>query len=90
MEMKTPLVTLVNLYNDQLALVLNRKAMLRMLQKMDPKKVVTVKVDPSTLEAVTVTVAQKIAQISETVETETALITEYELMIKEITAQQSS
>lgn len=84
MEMKTQRETLVELYNEQLALVLNRKASLRMLQKMVPSKVLTKVFDQGTMQMKEVTVQSRLAEMSEAMDLDQARLEELTLMINEI------
>ena len=82
--MKTQRETLVGLYNDQLVLVLNRKASLRMLQKMDPAKKLTVTFDNQTMQMKEVTVQSRLAEMSEAMDIDQARLEELTLMISEL------
>lgn len=84
MEMKTQRETLVELYNEQLALVLNRKASLRMLQKMPMHKVLTKVFDQPTLQMREVTVQSRLAEMSEAMELDQGRLDELSLMLSEM------
>lgn len=73
----------MELYNEQLALVLNRKASLRVLNKMNPTKVLTRVLDQGTMQMREVTVQSRLAEMSEAMELDQARLEEYALMIKE-------
>lgn len=82
--MKTQRETLVELYNEQLALVLNRKASLRMLQKMPMHKVLTKVFDQPTLQMREVTVQSRLAEMSEAMELDQGRLDELSLMLSEM------
>jgi len=92
MEMKTSLETLQGLCNDQLELVLNRKAGVRMLQKMvekDPKKVLTREFDPMTAQMKETTVTDRLETFQEALELEEMRLKEYQLMMEEETKKET-
>lgn len=84
MEMKTQREILVGLYNEQLELVLNRKAGLRVLQKMEPSRVLTTLFDQATMQMKQVTVQSRLGEMSEAMELDQARLEEYTLMISEM------
>ena len=83
MEMKTQLETLVSLYNDQLELVLNRKAGIRMMQKMNPSRVLTREMDPQTMLPKETTVADRLKTFGEALELDQGRLDEYANMMVE-------
>lgn len=87
MEMKTSQETLVELYNEQLGLVLNRRAGVRMLQKMvekDSGKVLTREFDPMTAQMKETTVKDRLETFLEALELEEMRLEEYQLMMQDL------
>lgn len=83
MEIKTSLETLQSLYNDQLELVLNRRAGVRILEKMNPERVLNRDFDPQTMQMKETTVKDRLETFRETLELDEMRLKEYELMIEE-------
>ena len=77
---------MVSLYNDQLELVLNRKAGVRMLEKMaakDSKKILHSELDPGTMQMKHTTVADRLVTFKEALELEEMRLEEYQKMMEE-------
>lgn len=83
MEIKTQQETLVSLYNEQLELVLNRRASLRMLEKLAPEKVLNRRLNEQTMQIEEITVKSRKMEIEEALELEELRLSEYEQMLKE-------
>lgn len=83
METKTQEETLVSLYNDQLELVLNRRAGIRILKKLPETKVLTQEFNPETMKMDQTTVAMRLKTFQEMIELEEMRLTEYGLMREE-------
>lgn len=65
MELKTRREILTSLLNDQMEVVVNREASVRMLKKMDPKTVITQKVDMATMQPQTITAESRLKEMEE-------------------------
>lgn len=87
MEMKTQLDTLVSLRNEQLEVVLNRKASVRMLEKMDPTMILVEKMDMTTMQPVKVTAEARLKEMSSALVHDQNRLDVLEEMIKEQTPE---
>lgn len=86
MEEKTRLETLVSLRNEQLELVLNREASIRMLtglMKEDPDRVLTTSPNLDTMQPEAITVRKRMKQMTEAMEFDQARLDALEEMIRE-------
>ena len=83
MEKKTRGEILVSLYNDQLEVVINREASIRILKTMDPKMIITTKVDMTTMQPTTITAASRLAEMEEAMVHDQARLTAFEEMMSE-------
>ena len=83
MEKKTRAEILVSLYNEQLEVVLNREASLLMLKDMDPKKVLTTKVDMTTMQPQVITVEIRQKEMQEGLELDQARLEAFQEMLAE-------
>jgi TusA-related sulfurtransferase len=86
MILKTRQETLISLRNDQLEIVVNREASVRMLEEMakeDPNKVLVVTPDMETLTPKAVTVAMRLKEMTTNLHLDQARLTTLEDMIAE-------
>lgn len=83
MEIKTRQEILISLLNDQQEVVLNREASLRMLRKMEPKQVLTVKVDMATMQPQTITVEKRLQEMEEAMVHDQARLEAFKEMLAE-------
>ena len=83
MERKTRAEILVSLFNEQLEVVINREASIRMLKKMDPKLVLTMKVDMATMQPQTITAESRLQEMEQAMIHDQARLTAFEEMISE-------
>lgn len=83
MEKKTRREILISLLNDQQEVVVNREASVRMLEKMDPKTIITTKVDMHTMQPETITVEKRLREMKEGLTFDKARLEVFEEMLKE-------
>jgi len=85
MEKKTRQEILTSLLNDQMEVVVNREASVRMLKKMDPRMVITQKVDMTTMQPQTVTAESRLKEMEEGLVIDKARLEVFEEMLAEET-----
>lgn len=85
MDIKTRRETLISLRNDQLEVVINREASVRMLKDMDPKQVLTMKMDMHTMQPETITVEKRLKEMEEGLVLDQARLDAFDQMIDETT-----
>lgn len=86
MQKNTKKDALITLYNEQLEIVMNRKAGIRVLEKMykeDPNKVLVVTPDFETMQPTPVTVRTRLEKMQETLVIDEMRLEAYEEMIEE-------
>lgn len=83
MELKTRREILVSLRNEQLEVVINREASIRMLKDMKPEMVLTVKVDMATMQPQTITAKKRLEEMEEAMIHDKARLDAFDAMIKE-------
>ena len=88
MDTKNRLETLVSLRDQQLELVLSREAGLRVLQKMDPTRVLTTTPDLETMQPKVVTAGSRLKEMRENLEVDQMRLEAYDEMIKEETKKE--
>ncbi len=86
MEKKTRAEILVSLYNEQLEVVINREASLRMLKKMDPRQVLTTKLDVGSMQPTTITAESRLKEMESAMVHDKARLEAFEEMMKEAEA----
>lgn len=85
MEQKTRREILISLLNDQMEVVLNREASIRILKKMDPRMIITTKVDMTTMQPQTITAESRLKEMEDAMIHDKARLEAFEEMLKEET-----
>lgn len=70
-------------YNEQLEIITSREAQIRTLKRIDPKRVVEVKVNPATAQPIQITAKDMINKAQERLDMDNLWLEELDKMIEE-------